>query len=63
MTKETPVAQAHISLIHLGMAQISQNTGQLVAIGRITDEQHKDLIKSLDNLGEAIGNALHPRSD
>lgn len=60
MTKETPVARAHIDLMHIAMGQISRNMAELKAIGRITEEQRQDMTKVLDNLGEAIGAALHP---
>lgn len=63
MTKETPVARAHIDLMHIAMGQISRNMAELKAIGRITEEQHKDMTKALDSLGEAIGIALHPKQD
>lgn len=63
MTKETPVAQAYIDLMHIAMGQISQRTIDLKMLGRITEEQHRDITKALDSLGEAIGNALHPKQD
>jgi hypothetical protein len=63
MARETPVAQAHIDLIHLSMAQISRNIAELKAIGRIDDEQHQDITAALDNLGEVVGEALHPNRE
>lgn len=60
MTKETPVARAYIDLMHIAMGQISQRATDLKVIGRITEEQHNDITKALDNLGEMIGRALHP---
>lgn len=62
MTKETPVARAYIDLMHIAMGQISRNMAELKAIGRITEEQHQDMTKALDNMGEAIGRALHPHT-
>lgn len=58
MTKETPVARAHIDLMHIAMGQISRNMAELKAIGRITEEQRQDMTKALDSLGEVIGTAL-----
>jgi len=49
MTKETPVARAHIDLMHIAIGQISQNMAGLKAIGRITEEQHQDMTMTLDN--------------
>lgn len=63
MTRETPVARAHIDLMHIAMGQISRNMAGLKAIGRITEEQHNDMTKALDSLGETIGTALHPKQD
>lgn len=60
MTKETPVAQAYIDLMHIAMGQISQRMIDLKMLGRITEDQHNDITKALDNLGETIGRALHP---